>query len=317
MKAAVVNAFGEFPQYQDFQEPVADEGEVVVTMEAAGLHPIVKGMAAGSHYSGRASVPFIAGLDGVGRLENGKRVYYLSARAPFGTMAQQTIAMKAALIPLPDGLEPAQAAAIANPGMSAWLSLTLRAGLQAGETVLINGATGVAGQLAVQAARYLGAKKIVATGRNAEVLATLGADVTISLTDPDEAVTGALVAQMQDGGIDVIVDYLWGRPTELIMAALAKCFRREGSKRIRLVEVGAVAGNEIRLPASLLRSVDLHLSGSGFGSVPLNEIVAAIPNLFTLASQGHLKAQVETLPLSDVASAWERVEKGKRVVFSI
>lgn len=317
MKAAVVNILGESPQYQDFSEPLAGDGEVIVTMEAAGLHPVVKGMASGSHYSGRATVPFAVGLDGVGRLENGSLVYCLSARSPYGTMAEKTVAAESVCMPIPDGLDPAQAAAIANPGMSAWLSLSLRAGLQAGETVLINGATGVAGQLAVQSARYLGAKKIIATGRNADVLGVLGADVTIPLTDSDESITEALAAQVQDGGIDVVIDYLWGKPTELILGAFAKGFRREGSKRIRLVEVGATASREIRLPAAVLRSIDLHLSGSGFGSVPMRQILASIPNLFTLASQGHLKVQVEKVPLSEVTSAWVREEKGKRIVFSI
>jgi len=317
MKAAVVNVLGQAPQYLEFGEPVAGEGEAVVDMLAAGLHPIVKSLASGQHYSSKGVVPFVAGVDGVGRLEGGRLAYCLAARPPYGTMAERTVVSPGKCIPLPEDLDPVQAAAIANPGMSAWLSLKSQAGLVAGEAVLINGATGVAGQLAVQVARYLGARKVIATGRNHEALTALGVDATIVLTDPDDAVSEAFTAQVRDGGIDVIIDYLWGKPTELLLGALAKGFRPEGSRRIRLVEVGESAGKTIALPGSVLRSMDLNLCGSGFGSVPLEEIMSAIPTLFSLAADGHLKVDVESVPLAEVEEAWGRVEKGKRIVFSI
>jgi NADPH:quinone reductase-like Zn-dependent oxidoreductase len=317
MKAAVVNTLGQPPRYEEFAEPLAGEGEAIVEMQAAGLHPIVKALASGQHYSSKGEVPFIAGVDGVGKLEDGKIAYCLAVRPPYGTMAQRTVVARAKCIPLPEGLDPAQAAAIANPGMSAWLSLKSRAALVAGEVVLVNGATGAAGQLAVQAARYLGARKIIATGRNREVLAMLGADATIALDEPEDAVSEAFIAQVRDGGIDIVIDYLWGRPTELLLGALAKGFRPEGSRRIRLVEVGESAGKAISLPGAVLRSMDLNLCGSGFGSVPLNEIMNAIPTLFSLAAGGHLSVAVESVPLVEVEAAWTRTEKGKRIVFSI
>ena len=186
MKAAVVNTLGQPPRYEEFAEPLPGESEAIVEMQAAGLHPIVKALASGQHYSSKDEVPFIAGVDGVGKLEDGKIAYCLAVRPPYGTMAQRTVVARAKCIPLPEGLDPAQAAAIANPGMSAWLSLKSRAALVAGEVVLVNGATGAAGQLAVQAARYLGARKIIATGRNREVLAMLGADATIALDEPED-----------------------------------------------------------------------------------------------------------------------------------
>ncbi len=317
MKAAVVNALGLPPQFLDFEEPVAQEGEVIASMLAAGLHPIVRSVASGLHYSRKSRVPFTAGIDGVGTLPDGALAYCLAARPPFGTMAERTPVVRASCIPLPPGLDPARAAAIANPGMSAWLSLKERAGLSAGETVLINGATGVAGHLAVQTARYLGAGKVIATGRNTELLANLGADATVSLSESDEEVTAAFVAQVRDGGIDVIIDYLWGKPTELFLSALAQAFKPAGSRRIRIVEVGESAGSTIALPAAILRSLDVHICGSGFGSVPIDEVMAAIPNLFSLAAQGHLEVAVESVPLTRVEETWNRVEKGKRIVFSI
>jgi NADPH:quinone reductase-like Zn-dependent oxidoreductase len=225
--------------------------------------------------------------------------------------------VRAKCIPLPEGLDPVQAAAIANPGMSAWLSLKLRAGLATGETVLIMGATGVAGQLAVQAARYLGAGKVIAAGRNREALEAVKADAVIALSDPEEAICNAFAEQIRDRGIDVVIDYLWGRPTELLLDALAKSFRPEATRRTRLVEVGESAGKTIALAGSVLRSTDLTLLVSGFGSVPLNQIMGAIPTLFSLAAAGHLHVAVQSVPLAEVEQAWNAVEKGKRIVFTI
>ena len=316
MKAAVINARGQVPQFQEFPEPVAAEGEAIVPMLAAGLHPIVKSLANGEHYASGGQLPAIAGIDGVGEL-NGQLVYCFSARRPYGTMAEQTVVIPEKCLPLPEGLDPMQAAAIVNPGMSAWLSLKLRAGLAAGENVLILGATGVAGQLAIQAARHLGAGKVIAAGRNLSALQSQPVDAVISLTDPEEAISEAFAAHLRDQGIDVVIDYLWGRTTELFLGALAKSFRPEATRRTRLVEVGAIAGNTIALPASTLRSVDLSIQGSGLGSVPLDQIVSAIPEFFSLAAQGHLSVTVESVPLSQVEQAWSAVEKGKRIVFSI
>jgi NADPH:quinone reductase-like Zn-dependent oxidoreductase len=316
MKAAVINTRGQAPQYQDFPEPIAAEGEAIVHMRAAGLHPIVKSLASGEHYASGGQLPAIAGIDGVGEL-NGRMVYCFSARRPYGTMAEQTVVNPEKCLQLPEGLDPMQAAAIANPGMSAWLSLKLRAGLVAGESVLILGATGVAGQLAIQAARYLGAGKVIAAGRNLAALKSQPVDALISLTDPEEVISEAFASQLRDQGIDVVIDYLWGRTTELFLGALAKGFRPEATQRTRLVEVGAITGNTISLPASTLRSVDLSIQGSGFGSVPLDQIMSAIPEFFSLAAQGHLGVAVESVPLSQVEQAWSAVEKGKRIVFSI
>jgi NADPH:quinone reductase-like Zn-dependent oxidoreductase len=316
MKAAVINARGQAPQFQEFPEPVAAEGEAIVQMRAAGLHPIVKSLASGEHYASGGQLPAIAGIDGVGDL-NGRLVYCFSARRPYGTMAEQTVVNPEKCLPLPEGLDPMQAAAIANPGISAWLSLKLRAGLAAGENVLILGATGVAGLLAIQAARYLGAGKVIAAGRNLTVLQSQPVDAVISLTDPEEAISQAFASHLRDQGIDVVIDYLWGRTTELFLGALAKSFSPEATRRTRLIEVGAIAGNTISLPASTLRSVDLSIQGSGFGSVPLDQIMRSIPEFFSLAAQGHLSVVVESVPLSQVEQAWSAVEKGKRIVFSI
>jgi NADPH:quinone reductase-like Zn-dependent oxidoreductase len=315
MKAAVVNVLGQPPRYQDFAEPKAEEDEVLIDVRAAGLHPIVKALASGSHYSSKGEVPAVPGIDGVGTLEDCSRVYFGFARKPWGTMSQRTVAPRSRCLPLPDNIDDVQAAAIANPGMSAWLSIRDRAGLVKGESVLILGATGVAGQLAIQAARYLGAKRVVAAGRNLEALASENLDAVISLTQSDDAIREALAAEVRKG-IDVVIDYLWGRPTELLLEALAKGFDPNAARATRLVEVGESAGKTITLPGATLRSIDLKLMGSGFGAVPLGQVLNAIPTLFKMAAAGLLKVATEPVPLADVEAAWNRKESGKRIVFT-
>jgi NADPH:quinone reductase-like Zn-dependent oxidoreductase len=316
MKAAVVNILGEAPKYQSFTDPVAQEGEVLIKVAAAGLHPIVKARARGAHYSSDGVLPMVPGVDGVGTLEDGSRVFFGFSRAPFGSMGERTVAPRAMTIPLPDGIDDVQAAAIANPGMSAWVSIKERAGLVAGETVLILGATGVAGQLAIQTARLLGAKRVIGVGRNVEAIAGADVDAVIALGGSEDGVRDAFATEAAKG-IDVVIDYLWGRPTELLLEALGRGFRATATHRTRLVEVGESAGKTISLPGAILRSVDLTLMGSGFGAARIDTILAAIPQLFARAAAGTLKIAVEAVPLADVEAAWNRVDKGKRIVFTV
>ena len=316
MNAAVVNAPGQPPRYQTFADPVPEENEALVRVRAAGLHPIVKARASGAHYSATETGPAIPGIDGVGTLPDGRRVYFVFVRPPWGTMAERAAAPSAHLIAVPAGLDDATAAAIANPGMSAWMALKERARLAARETVLIMGATGVAGQLAIQVARHLGAKRIVAAGRNVDAVAKAHIDAVIDLGQPEDAIREALTEEAARG-IDVVVDYLWGRPTELVLEALAKGFKTESTRKTRLVEVGSMAGHTITLPAATLRSIDLTLLGSGFGATPLDRIVACIPILFDLAVKGTLTIDVQPVPLSQVEQAWNSAEKGRRIVFTV
>jgi NADPH:quinone reductase-like Zn-dependent oxidoreductase len=316
MQAAVVNVRGQAPKYQSFADPEPQEGEALVSVRAAGLHPLVRGLASGAHYASGGDGPAIPGVDGVGTLDDGRRVWFVFVRRPWGTMAERAAAPRDKLISVPGDLEDATAAAIANPGMSSWLALKMRAQLAARETVLIMGATGVAGQLAIQTARHLGAKRIIAAGRNVEALAGANVDAVIALNQPEEAIREALIKEAASG-IDVVVDYLWGRPTELVLEALAKGFRPDATQRTRLVEIGSSAGPTITLPSATLRSIDLTLLGSGFGAVPLDGVLAAIPKIFDLAAKRILTIDVEPLPLAQVEEAWNRTEKGRRIVFTI
>ncbi len=316
MHAAVVYELGQPPRYQSFPDPEPTDGEALVRVRAAGLHPIVKALASGTHYAGTGEVPMVPGVDGVGTLGDGTRVYFGFARKPWGTMCERTVVPRSKCIPVPDGLEDEVAAAIANPGMSAWLSLKERAALVPGETVLISGVTGVAGRLAVQAARLLGAKRVIGAGRNPESLQSAGLDAVIRLDESEEVISKALAAEVEQG-IDVIIDYLWGRPTELILDAIAKGFRPDRARTTRLVEVGESAGKTITMRGAILRSVDLRILGSGFGAVALQGVLDAIPALFSLAAKGDLSVDFEPVPLSEVESAWTRYAGGRRIVFTI
>lgn len=314
MQAAVVNAHSQPPRYQQFADPVPAEGEALIQVKAAGLHPIVKALASGSHYASGGELPMVPGIDGVGVLDDGTRVYITFARKPWGTMSELTVAPRNRCLRLPDGIDDQQAAAIANPGMSAWLSLRDRAELKPGETALILGATGVAGHLAIQLARSLGAKRVIGAGRNVALLEGENLDAVIGLSEPEEAVRAAFETEAERG-IDVVIDYLWGRPTELLLEGLARGFRPSATRTTRLVEVGESAGKTITLPGAALRSVDLRILGSGFGSVDLERVLASIPELFLRAASGELRVDVEPVPLAEVESGWTRVEKGRRIVF--
>jgi NADPH:quinone reductase-like Zn-dependent oxidoreductase len=163
MKAAVVREAGASPVYGEFEEPIPAAGEVRVAVTTSALSNLTRGRASGAHYSSQGKLPFVPGVDGVGRLDDGQRVYFSLSRAPFGGMGERTVVGAARCIPVPDGLDDATAAALPNPAMSSWAALVERAKFVAGETVLVNGATGASGRLAVQIAKPLGAKRMITT----------------------------------------------------------------------------------------------------------------------------------------------------------
>lgn len=322
MKAAIAMQAGQTPIYGEFQEPVPAPGEVQVTVSAAALSNVVKSRASGAHYSSSGQLPFIVGIDGVGRLGDGSRVYFALPKAPFGSMSEKTVIRPSQCVSLPDDLDDVTAAAIANPGMSSWAAFKERAKLAAGETVLVNGATGTAGRLAVQIAKYMGAKKVVATGRNPEALkalAALGADVTIPLGEcvgnSGDAFEDALKEQFGGDGIDVVLDYLWGPSAERVMIAGAKAGR--DAVPIRFIQIGAVSAPDITLPSAALRSSAIALMGSGIGSIPVDRLVKAIAELMQATVPGGFEIATKTFPLSEVEEVWATADTMPRVVFQI
>ena len=304
MLAAVVHDLKSAPRYGEFPEPVAQEGEQIVRVRAAALSNLVKARASGKHYSSAAELPLVPGYDGVGTLADGRRVYFFGPRAPFGSMAQLCPAKQ--LVELPQGLDDATGAALGNPGMASWGALLGRARMQPGQTVLVNGATGVAGQQAVQAARHLLAGRIVVTGRNRAVLDSLGADEAIWLEQPDEA----LLAAFRQLDVDIVLDYLWGHSAQLLLQALAG-----KTSRTRFVQIGSSSGATLSLEAHQLRSSGLELVGSGLGSLSEDEIAGALRQMFDAAAD--LRIEVETVDLSEVERAWGATESGRRLVFRV
>ncbi len=315
MKAAVLHELGEAPRFEDFPEPAVEEGQTMARVKAAALNNIDRMLADGSHYYRHERLPAVCGLSGVAVLEDGTRVI-AGTPPPYGMMAERAAVSPEHSYPVPDGVDDATAAALPNPALSAWAALEWRARLEVGETVLVLGATGAAGKLAVQVAKHLGAGRVVGAGRNERVLGTLddlGADATVCLEQPDEELAGAF-REAAGEGFDVVLDYLWGRPAEVLVGALTDHEPRAEASRIRMVQIGEMAGPTIRLPAAALRSSGLEIMGSGGGSVSMEDITALFPKLFGLASRGDLRADTERVPLADVEVAWRRDQRGRRIV---
>lgn len=318
MNAAIVESFAWPPRYGSFADPVAEAGEVLVDVEAAGLHPIVKSLAKGTHYGSTGALPFIPGVDGTGRLADGTHVYFGGSRPPFGTFAERSVIRRELCITLPDGLDGLTAAGIANPGMSSWVALQMRAQFRAGESVLILGATGSAGQLAVQIAKRLGARRVVAAGRNPEALGSLkslGADAVIGLEQSRDALVAAFRSEIVEHGVDVVLDYLWGEPAETVLAAIAQKGLSHAAPRIRFVQIGQSAGATITLAAATLRSSGLEILGSGFGSASMKEIFAALAEFFHAAAKVPFATKVQAAVLRDVEALWNAPEREGRLVF--
>lgn len=315
MKAAIVTEAGKPPQYGEFREPVPTASDVCVTVTAAALSHVTKSRASGTHYSSSEGLPFVVGVDGTGRLQDGRRVYFLLPTAPFGSMAEQTLVSSTHCVALPDELSDITAAAIAIPGMSSWAALTERAKFIAGQTVLVNGATGTSGRLAVQIAKHLGAKRVIATGRNIEVLQSLislGADALVSLVQDEDALENDFKQHFSDG-VDVVLDYVWGQSAERLLLAAAKAGK--DTVPIRYVEIGSASASTITLPSAVLRSSALELIGSGIGSIPLHRVAKVIENLLNATVSARFEVAINTASLADVAQLWAAEATEARTVF--
>lgn len=305
MKAAIVKELGATPVYGEFDSPAATEGQVLVNVRAAALSKLSKFRSMGMHYLSENHFPLIAGADGVGTLEDGSRVYFALPSAPYGSLAEQTLIDRSMVISLPEGVDDVTAAAIANPGMSSWAALVYRARCQPGQTVLINGASGASGSLAVQIARHLGARKIIATGRNEAKLRSLGADevVAFDMSVPDgiKGFENALMPVIADG-VDVVLDYLWGDSALAILSAIAHL---DASRTTRYVSIGTSSGYEnINLPSAILRASSIELLGSGGRSVSQADMLSSARGVFELAAAGKLTIAVAEFALSSIEAAW-------------
>jgi NADPH:quinone reductase-like Zn-dependent oxidoreductase len=314
MQAAVLHALGQAPRCETFPDPVANDGEVLVNVHAAALKPIDKQLASGAHYASARLFPAVCGTDGVGHLEDGTRVFFGGARPPYGAMAQLTVVPRPFTFPVPEGVSDETAAALPNPGVSGWLALAFRARLQPGENVLILGATGIAGKLTIRIAKILGAGRVVAAGRDPQVLKTLpalGADATISLNAPD--LGEAIAHEAGDSGFQVVVDYVWGGPAEAFLASATSRKFTAIRSEIRYVQVGESAGPVISLPAAVLRSTAITMMGTA--GIPPGPVLAdALQKVLAHAARGDLHVDTEPVPLAQVESAWRSEPSGRRLV---
>lgn len=318
MHAAVLRTIGTAPKYEEFPEPVIGDKdrEAIVHVHAASLKPVDKQMASGSHYASGGELPRVCGSDGVGHQEDGQRVFFGGARPPYGAMAQRTVVPRAFTFPVPENVTDETAAALPNPGISAWLSLAYRAKLAPGENVLILGATGVTGKLAVKIAKLLGAARVVAAGRNEQVLRTLhdlGADATISLTLLASELSEAFAREAGQQGFQVVIDYVWGQPAEAFFMAMTRKEFATIKSETRFVQAGESASPTITLAAAVLRSTAITIMGTA-GIPPREVLTEAFQKVMAHAAKGELQIDTERVPLAEVENAWQREQPGRRLV---
>jgi len=301
MRAAVLREYG-VPSFGDFEAPSADPGQAVVEVLAAGLNPVDVAICAGRFYAGRPPLPSVAGREGVGMLD-GARVYFDAPIPPFGSMAERALIDPGSTYPIPDAVADGVAVALGISGLAAWLALTWRAELQPGEHVLVLGASGVLGQIAVQAAKLLGAGRVVAAARSQEGLERcmeIGADASVRLGEPDD-LAGAF-AEAADGRIDVVVDPLFGEP---LVAAL-----NAASFGARIVQLGAGAGAEAMVPSAAIRGKMLVLMGHTNFATPPEVKREAYRRLAEVAAAGQIAVEVDPMGLDQVGEAWRRLQDG-------
>ena len=313
MKAAIVRQAGQTPIVGDFDDPQPEEGESTYTLIGAGIHQVVRSLAAGRHYGSTDGYPQIPGVDAVARGADGGLVYTGWIRSPWGTMAQQMAARFG--IPIPDGADPLAIAAGINPASSGWFALNARRDAIGGlRTVWILGATGMSGRLATQEAKLLGAQRIITVGRNREILEQLSADgaETVALGTDDAATT--LAATRDAGEPDLILDYVWGDVAEVAFDALQRRGLDEDDADISYVQIGSLAGPTAAVPSTLLRSRRFTLSGSGAGSLTRREMMAHIPTLIAHIASGELQVPYTAFPLGEINDAWSHTGSSRAVI---
>lgn len=307
MNAAVVSSFDEPPHYQqiDVPEPVGAD-EILVDVLAVGLHPRVRTGAAGAHYTSTRRLPMVPGIDGVGRRSDGATIYFVGRDDVVGTMAEKAVVDTRRSIELPPAADLIKIAAALNPAMSSWVALRRRVSIEPGQSVLVLGATGNAGTMAVQIAKRLGAGTVVGAGRDRnrlDALHQLGADTVVQLSEDADSTTNELSAAAAE--VDIVIDYLWGEPAEQAMMAVLSN-RADRSRPLDWIEIGAVAGPTLKLPSVALRSASLRLQGSGQGAISTADYLAELPSLIAEIDAGTIAMKTATAPLSDIEAVWTR-----------
>jgi NADPH2:quinone reductase len=320
MKAAVIEQFGDIPQYRDFTDPPVGDEDILIEVTAAVLENFDKLTASGTHYASRhifPGFPAIVGHSGVGKTTEGTLVAFGGVLPPFGTMAEKAVIPRKYnmyVTPVPNGIDPLVAAALPSSALTSFFPLKYGARLEHGETVLINGATGVSGKLAIQVAKLLGAGRIIGSGRDVAGLHTilqLGADAAIDLKQSDEEIKEAFTKEAGKG-YDIVLDFLWGHPTELLLETIVPKQVGFAKHITRFVQIGQSAGANIVLPAETLRTSGLLLMG--IGKVLPDVIPEAVQQVWEWIQNSKLSIDVEQVSLKDISAAWQRKSEGKRIV---
>jgi NADPH:quinone reductase-like Zn-dependent oxidoreductase len=307
MWAAVIDRLGASPTYREINRPTSAPGQVLVQVSAAALNPVDLRIASGGFYGGVPECPYIPGSEGVGvvtagsRQLLGKRVRFETRGSASGALAEWAAVDQTACLPIPDQLPSATGAALGVAGMAAWISLVDKVRLQRGERVLILGATGPVGQLGVQIARLLGAGRIVAAGRDPQVLAKtleLGADAVVAIAGQTVEDLQAEFTAAAGGPLQVVFDPVWGIPLQAAVAA--------SGQSARIVNLGQSAGAEATLSSAIVRGRQLTIVGHSNPNTSWKGRANAFRELADHAERGRIRIEVEELPLPEVASAWAR-----------
>ncbi|KAK5110329.1 hypothetical protein LTR85_001282 [Meristemomyces frigidus] len=301
MHQAQVSEWGQAPKYVEAAEPdVPGPEEIRVKVKAVGVHHVVRSRAAGKHYSS-GKPPHVPGIDGVGTTESGETVYWTSFDV--GSMAEYVNLPKRNTRPLPEGIDPIQAAGCVNPAMSSWMAIKARTtNLPPDFTVLILGATSASGRVANPLARALGAKRVIGAARNKSALHTLGLDASIVIEDdPGKTDFSTL------GDVDVVLDYVYGPLTVHLFKSL------KSSRPVQYVHIGGLSAQDISLPGAVLRSKNLTIRGSGPGAWSLAEVAQTLDQLLA-AVKDIPKQPVKVVELKNIETAWGEAGSERLVV---
>lgn len=310
MTAAVIEEHAVSPVYRIYPVPRRKVGQALIRVTAAPISPLDLLCASGKSYFGAPKLPYIPGVQGIGIVEEadnlsvGKRVWFTCSagmKPGDGSMAAYCVIDEAEALALPEQVDTASAAALGLSAIAAWMALTWRGRLQAGEQVLVLGASGAVGQVAVQAAKLLGAGRVIAATRN-EAGRTqalkLGADAVVDLNSEEVAEISQRIANACEGALNLVIDPVWGRPAEAAIRVLGY----EG----RLVNIGSSAGASINLESAILRSRLHNIFGYTNNALTPQQKAEAFTQILNYAAVGRLQVEREIIPLANVKEAWEQ-----------
>ncbi len=310
MPAAVLRKHAVPPEYLQWPVPRRKAGQALIHVLAAPISPLDLLCASGKSYFGEPQLPYIPGTQGVGIvmeadvLAPGQRVWFscdAGMKPGDGSMAQYCLIEEESALALPAEIESDLAAALGLSAIAAWMALTWRGRLQPGEQVLVLGASGAVGQVAVQAARLLGAGRVIAASRDKEGRAlalSRGADAAVDLSGSDVDEISRRIEAACDGPLHLVIDPVWGLPAE----AAARTLASEG----RFVNIGSAVGASARFESAIVRSRLHNILGYTNNALSHEQKAQALMQILAHAAAGRCTIERESVPLAKVAEAWER-----------